>query len=60
MSYQCQGCGKQVGLGVKMTKVTIQSRKKVYTEHRSKPEGTEIVEQRGVCPECAIGNLEMM
>ena len=56
--FICQ-CGKQVGPGVKMTKVTIRSRKKVYTEHRSRPEGTEIVKEIGVCPECAAVNLKL-
>ena len=59
MSFSCPICKKQVGPGVKMTKIVVESRHKVYTEHRSKPTGTEIVKEIGVCPECAIDNLEM-
>ena len=56
MSFSCQQCGKQVGSGVKMTKIVTESRRKFYKEHRSKPVGTEIVKEIGVCPECAIQN----
>lgn len=57
--FICQQCGKQVGPGVKMTEVTVRSRKRVYEEHRSKPTGTEIVKVKRVCPKCAISNFEM-
>ena len=59
MSFSCQGCGKQVGPGVKMTKIVVESRRKVYKGHRSHPVGTEIVKVIGVCPKCAIINSKL-
>ena len=60
MSFSCQGCGKQVGPGVKMTKIVIETRPVEYKGTWPHTHGTETVEEIGVCPECAADNAEMI
>jgi hypothetical protein len=52
--FICQGCEKQMGHGVKMTRFPVETRGKPYMEHRSRAVGYRIVKEIGVCPECAM------
>jgi len=49
VSYRCESCGKVVPNGTPMHKVVTQTRTKKYNSSES---GTEIVEEKGVCPQC--------
>ena len=60
MSFECGSCGKQVGPGMKMTIIVVETRPVEYKNTWPHTYGVETVKEIGVCPECAAVNTEMM